>query len=120
LLGSLNSAFSATSLLTGTSGQDLVVQSGSDVSETFSFAQGDKLNLTQLLSGAPLNADLSNLGSYVKVVGYSQNDPGFGPGTKTTLEITGPNGSATVNLEGAGKVNLNELLSHNSLILPPH
>ena len=120
LLGSLDSAFSSSTLQTGAGGQDLVVQPGADVSESFKVALGDKLDLTQLLAGAPLNADLSNLSSYVKVVGYSQNDPGFGPGTKTTLEITGPGGQATVNLEGAGKIDLNDLLSHNSLILPPH
>ena len=120
LLGSLDSAFLGSPLQGAESGTDLLVQPGSDVSETFSFAQGDTLDLTKLLAGAPLNADLSNLGSYVQVLGYSANDPGFGPGTKTTLEITGPGGQAIVNLEGAGKIDLQELLSHNSLILPPH
>lgn len=52
--------------------------------------------------------------------GYSKNDPGFGPGTKTSLEISGPHGTAIVNLEGAGKLELKDLLQHNSLLLPPH
>jgi hypothetical protein len=52
------------------------------------------------------------------VLGYSKNDPGFGPGTKTSLEISGPHGTAIVNLEGAGKLELKDLLQHNSLLLP--
>ena len=56
----------------------------------------------------------------MKVPGYGQNDPGFGAGSKTSLEVTGPHGSALVNLEGAGKLELEDLLKHNSLLLPPH
>jgi hypothetical protein len=56
----------------------------------------------------------------VKVIGYGRNDPGFGPGTKTTLEVTGLHGTAVVNLEGAGKLDLQDLLKHNALMLPPH
>ena len=95
------------------------VQPGT-VSENFSVLQGDKLDLTKILAGAHLAHDLSNLSQFVKVLGYSSNDPGFGPGTKTTLEIVGPNGTGIVNLENSGKLNLKDLLSHNSLILPPH
>ncbi len=58
--------------------------------------------------------------SFVKVLGYGKNDPGFGAGTKTTLGVTGPHGSAIVNLEGSGKLDLSDLLKHQSLILPPH
>ena len=36
------------------------------------------------------------------------------------VEITGPGGSAVVNLESSGKLGLKDLLSHDSLILPPH
>jgi hypothetical protein len=31
-----------------------------------------------------------------------------------------PGGSAIVNLEGSGKLQLKDLLSHQSLVLPPH
>ena len=55
----------------------------------------------------------------MKVLGSGRNDPGFGPGTKTTLVINGPDGSATVNLEGVGRLDLSDLLKHQSLILPP-
>jgi hypothetical protein len=119
----LSGTFFSTSLQgytnTSVGGSDLVVQPGT-VSENFSVLQGDKLDLTQILAGAPLAADLSNLSEFVKVLGYSRNDPGYGPGTKTTLEIVGPQGAGIVNLENSGKLNLKDLLSHNSLILPPH
>jgi len=99
------------------SSQDLVVQPGK---QSFSFNHGEKLDLTQVLAGAPLAHDLTNIGDFVKVLGHGKNDPGFGKGTKTTLEVTGPGGSAVVNLESSGKLGLKDLLSHNSLILPPH
>ena len=124
VLGSLNHTFSTSSLqantTTGVTDDSLVVQPGTNVSENFNVLQGDQLDLTKILAGAPLTADLSNLSQFVKVLGYSSNDPGFGPGTKTTLEIVGPNGSGIVNLENSGKLGLKDLLSHNSLILPPH
>jgi hypothetical protein len=88
--------------------------------QNFSAAQGDKLDRRKILAGAPLAHDLTNIDKFVRVLGYSKNDPGFGPGTKTSLEISGPRGTAIVNLEGAGKLELKDLLQHNSLLLPPH
>ncbi len=124
VLGSLNHTFSTLSLqvntTTGATDDPLAVQPGTNVSENFSVLQGDKLDLTKILAGAPLTADLSNLSQFVKVLGHSSNDPGFGPGTKTTLEIAGPHGTGIVNLENSGKLGLKDLLSHNSLILSPH
>ena len=67
-----------------------------------------------------IEANLVNLGAYVSLTGYSDNVPGFGAGTTTTLAITGPGGNAIVNLEGSGKLDLQDLLQHNALILPPH
>jgi hypothetical protein len=99
--------------------QDALIQAGTGYVQNFSVAQ-DKLDLTQLLAGAPLAHDLTNIGNFVQVLGSGPNDPGFGSGTKTTLEVSGPGGSAVVNLEGSGKIDLNDLLKHNSLILPPH
>jgi hypothetical protein len=69
---------------------------------------------------APLADDLTNIASFVKVLGSGPNDPGFGAGTKTTLEVTGLHGSAIVNLEGSGKLDLKDLLTHQTLILPTH
>jgi hypothetical protein len=124
VLGSLTHTFSTSSLQGGTTmgatGDPPAVQPGTNVSGDFSVHQGDKLDLTKILAGAPLTADLSNLHHFVKVLGHSSNDPGFGPGTKTTLEIAGPHGTGIVNLQNSGKLDLKDLLSHNSLILPPH
>ena len=106
--------------LAGESGTELLIRAGTDFVRNFSLTEGDKLDLTRILAGAPLAHDLTNLGNFVKVLGHGQNDPGFGPGTKTTLEVTGPHGSAVVNLEGAGKLDLRDLLKHQSLLLPPH
>ncbi|MGA7262335.1 MAG: type I secretion C-terminal target domain-containing protein, partial [Stellaceae bacterium] len=104
----------------GAQGTDLLIRAGTDFIQNFSLAQGDKLDLTKILAGAPLAHDLANLGNFVKVLGSGHNDPGFGPGTKTSLEVTGPHGSAVVNLEGVGKLELSDLLKHHSLLLPPH
>jgi hypothetical protein len=99
---------------------DVLVRAGTAYVRNFNLVQGDKLDLTQILAGAPLAHDLANIADFVKVTSYGQNDPGFGPGSKTSLEVTGPHGSALVNLEGAGKLELKDLLQHNSLLLPPH
>jgi hypothetical protein len=104
----------------GSQDQVLQVQAGHTYSESFNLAGGAQLDLTQILAGAPLANDLTNIGQYVKVLGYGTDDAGFASGTKTVLEVTGPNGSAIVNLEGSGKLQVKDLLSHNSLLLPPH
>src|SRR5262249_4395145 len=59
-------------------------------------------------------------GRFVKALGYGRNAPGFGPGTKPAFEITGPHGTAVVNLEGVGRLDLADLLKHHALLLPPH
>jgi hypothetical protein len=99
---------------------DVRVRAGTDYVRNFDLARGDKLDLRHILAGAPLAHDLANLGHFVKVLGHGSNDPGFGPGTKTALEVTGPHGTAVVNLEGVGKLDLADLLKHHSLLLPPH
>jgi hypothetical protein len=102
----------------GGHGTDLLIRAGTDFVRNFSLTGGDKLDLTQILAGARLAHDLVNLSSFVKVLGYGHNDPGFGAGTKTTLEVTGPHGSAKINLEGVGKLELGDLLKHHALLLP--
>ena len=69
---------------------------------------------------APLADDLTNIAGLVKALGSGPNDPGFGAGAKTALEVTGLHGSAIVNLEGSGKLDLKDLLTHQTLILPTH
>jgi len=49
---------------------------------------------------------------------HSENDPGFGRGIKTSLAIAGLHGTAIVKLEGVGKLELKDLLSHHTLVLP--
>jgi hypothetical protein len=63
--------------------------------------------------------DLANIDKFVRVLGHGENDPGFGRGIKTSLGITSPPGTAVVNLEGVGKLELKDLLSHHTLVLPP-
>jgi hypothetical protein len=101
-------------------GRDLLIRAGTGFVPNFSLAHGDKLDLRQILAGAPLTHDLTNIDQFVRVLGHGRNDPGFGPGTKTSLEISGPHGTAILNLESAGKVDLKDLLRHHSLLLPPH
>jgi hypothetical protein len=97
-----------------------VVQGGGSYLHHFNVAAGDKLDLTQVLGGAPLAHDLTNIGQFVKVVGHGTHDQASGGSTKTTLEVTGPHGKATINLVGSGKLDLKDLLQQNSLVLPPH
>ena len=118
--GTTPSASGTTTIVLGGNSQAALIRAGTDNVRNFNLAQGDKLDLTKILAGAPLAHDLANLGNFVKVLGYSQNDSGFGHGTKTSLEVTGPHGSAVVNLEGVGKLELSDLLKHHSLLLPPH
>jgi hypothetical protein len=99
-------------------GKTIEVHAGSSYAQQFSIAGGDKLDLTSVLAGAPIAHDLTNISQFVKVLGYGSNDPGYGLGTKTMLEVTGPSGSARIDLQGSGKLDLKDLLQHDSLVLP--
>jgi long-subunit fatty acid transport protein len=103
---------------TGGSGTNVVVQAGTNQTVSFNAAGGDKLDLSQILAGAPLTQDLTNVGKYVKVAGYSPSDQSSGQGVTTTFDIAGPNGHAVVNLNSDSKLSLDDLLKHNSLIPP--
>ncbi|MFO1161090.1 MAG: DUF4214 domain-containing protein [Reyranellaceae bacterium] len=99
--------------------QTTIVQPTTEIARAFSLADGDRLDLTQILANAPLRSDLTNIGDFVKVLGYGANDAGYGDGTKTLLSVAGPDGSALVALEGSGRLTVDDLLRHDSLILPP-
>jgi hypothetical protein len=102
-------------------GQNFVVPTGADIIvPSFNPAAGDRLDLSQVLSGAPLAQDLTNIGDFIKVLGYGPTDSGFGQGTKSMFEIVGPNGTSLVTLEGSGKLAVDDLVKSDSLILPPH
>jgi hypothetical protein len=72
---------------------------------------GDQLDLRQILAGASLAHDLSNLSSFVSV-SYS--------GSNTTLGVSGPGGSDTVLLSGIGAPSLQGMINNNMFVLPPH
>jgi hypothetical protein len=96
-----------------------IVQPETDIAHAFTLADGDRLDLTQILANAPLRSDLTNIGDFVTVLGYGANDAGYGAGTKTLLSVSGPDGSAVVALEGSGRLTVDDLLRNDSLILPP-
>ena len=95
------------------------VQPDTDIAHAFNLANGDRLDLTQILANAALRSDLTNIGDFVAVLGYGANDAGYGDGTKTLLSVSGPDGAALVVLEGSGRLTVDDLLKNDSLILPP-
>jgi hypothetical protein len=95
-----------------------LIQGGTHSSVPFSLARGDQLDLSQILQGAPTAQDLTNIRQFVKVLGHGPNDPAFGHGTQTVLQISGPSDQAIVHLQGSGKLDLEDLVKHDSLIPP--
>ncbi len=91
---------------------------GTDTIGGFSLTNGDKLDLTQILAGTSLAADLSNLGGFVTV--GSQADLRHAGWIDTTLSIAGTVGTANVTLLNTGSMTLANLVSAGSLVLPPH
>ena len=100
------------------SGLQWLIQGGTHSSVPFSLARGDQLDLSQILHGAPAAQDLTNIGQFVKVLGHGPNDPSFGHGTQTVLQISGPSDQAIVHLQGSGKLELQDLVKHDGLIPP--
>ncbi len=95
----------------------LIGAGGSAFIQGFSASAGDRLDLTALLAGAPLAADLSNIGEFVKVVS-SAADASFGIDTKLT--IAGLSGTASLILNGASPVTVLSLLQNKAVIFPAH
>ena len=83
----------------------------------FSLTNGDVLNLTSILAGVALTADLSNLGLFVALA--SETDPHHSSWTDTVLTIKGTGGTATVTLLNTGSLSLAGLETA-SLVLPAH
>jgi hypothetical protein len=83
----------------------------------FSVTGGVKLNLTSLLGGAALTADLSNLGAFLRVTAVGADANG---GFDTTLGLNGPGGTGSVTLVSKTPIAVADLLNDNVLILPPH
>jgi hypothetical protein len=111
----------APAFLTGDAmGVTTMVQPGSNTRQTFDMGHGDQLDLTQVLAGANLRHDLTNIADFVKVIGYGSGDPGSAAGATSMLEIMGPNGSATIALEASGRLTVDDLVKNNALVLPPY
>jgi hypothetical protein len=100
------------------SGSQWPIQGGTHSSVPFSLARGDQLDLSQILHGAPVAQDLTNIRQFVKVLGHGPNDPSFGHGTQTVIQISGPSDQAIVHLQGSGKLDLQDLVKHDGLIPP--
>jgi hypothetical protein len=96
----------------------LIADGANALIENFSIANGDTLDVRALLNGAPVAADLANLGSFVSVSG-AHADPS-GNGTDTVLTIQGPGGRGSLSLQGSAPVTLSELVNGKALLLPPH
>ena len=105
----------------GAGGDDFVLNAkgGALFIENFSLSNGDKLDLSQILAGTSLRSDLTNLASFVKVIGHATDDAAFGTksdgGINTQLAITGVNATALVTLENTGSVTLSNLVADKSL-----
>ncbi len=77
----------------------------------FKLANGDRLDLTQVLAGVSLLHDLSNLKNYVSVVRS---------GSDSVLIANGPLGTDAVIVHGAGSLGLSDFVAHAAFVLPPH
>jgi len=100
------------------SGLRWLIEAGTHGSVPFSLARGDQLDLSQILHDVPAAQDLTNIQQFVKVLGHGPNDPGFGHGTKTVVQISSPSDQAIVHLQGSGKLDLQDLVKHAGLIPP--
>jgi hypothetical protein len=95
----------------GTDSFSIAATPGAQSVAGFNMQYGDQLDLRQILAGASLAHDLSNLSSFVSV-SYS--------GSNTTLGVSGPGGSDTVLLSGIGAPSLQGMINNNMFVLPPH
>jgi len=94
--------------VTGASSSDIVVvAAGMQAIYNFNAGAGDRIDLSQILSGASVTA--ASLGSYV----FTSSENG-----NTSIGIIGPHGNDTLVLAGAGSLSLQQLTSQNAFILP--
>jgi hypothetical protein len=105
----------------GTGGDRFVLAPTGGALFVENFGNGDVLDLSKILAGVPLAADLSNIGNFVRVVGTGPDDTVFGVsdgGSKTVLQVVGASGTAYVNLENVGSLGVAGLLADNALVFP--
>lgn len=108
--GSLVNVFGLATIGFISGSNSLTVATNSFTSQTvsgFSVAGHDQIDLSNYLRGLPTNsADLSR---YIGVTDV---------GSSTVLAITGPAGTDTVTLSGAGALSLQQLINGNTFIYP--
>lgn len=80
----------------------------------FTTTNGDVLDLSAILAGAAVAANLSNLGDFVTLA--TAPDSRHAAWTDTTLTITGPGATASVTLVNAGTLALADLIASHSVI----
>lgn len=98
--------------------ETLLIAPGANASITnFSLTAGDQLDLTALLSGAPLAHDLSNLSAYLTATPQS---PGQNGASVSLLAVSRPGGTASLALSSTSPISVANLVTANALVLPPH
>ena len=83
----------------------------------FTATQGDKLDISQLLTNAPLTANFTNIGHFVSIIATTENSA---TSWNQSLAINGPGGSAAVTIVTSTSNGLAELLGDHALIVMPH
>jgi plastocyanin len=84
---------------------------GTQTVSGFNPANGDQIDLSQILAGVSLTPDLGNIGNYLSVAHSGSN---------TALVIAAPNFHDTVLLTGVGALSLQNLVNDHAFYLPPH
>jgi Ca2+-binding RTX toxin-like protein len=87
---------------------------GTDTIYGFSLTNGDVLDLSQVLAGAGVASDLSNLGSFVTAA--SVTDAWNSRWTDTVLTVKGAAATATLTLVNSGTVAVADLVSHKAVL----
>ena len=96
--------------ITGSVGHDnIITNSGTQIVSGFNMTNGDRLDLSRILTGAA--ASVTTLNNYIKTTSIGSN---------TTLTISGPQGSDSVTLAHIGSVSLQSLINNNVFVLPTY
>jgi hypothetical protein len=95
--------------VTGNDAIQVTANTTAQTVSSFSVANGDQVDLSQILSGHSLTA--STLSQYITVADSGSN---------TILTIAGDSGTDTVTLSGIGALSLQTLINENAFILTSH
>jgi hypothetical protein len=91
----------------------LTIQASPGTQTVFGFnpANGDQIDLSQILVGVSLTPDLSNIGNYLSVLDNGSN---------TSIFVAVPDCHDTVLLSGVGALSLQNLFNDHALYFPSH